>query len=177
MVFPETQGGRRQIPGLRPSWWLAQMFTPTRNNVVPQGSRRKDILRRMFASCARFQTKNRRSLHKVNGCRGSRVRPHIRIWYAKICRQVPTLKRCTLFCGVTPCHLIQVYRRFGGTYCPSLQGQSIGQASKQQAQSSVRNTSRPDYTASYPIIQHSSLSAVKTSNLNNNIANFTTLRR
>jgi hypothetical protein len=47
----------------------------------------------------------------------------------------------TVFWDATPCNLIEVYRRFVGTYCLHLQGRGISRARKQA--SSARITVRP----------------------------------
>jgi hypothetical protein len=42
------------------------------------------------------------------------------------------LCKSTIFWDVTPCSLVGIYRRFGGTGCLHIQSRSIGQASKRQ---------------------------------------------
>jgi hypothetical protein len=37
-----------------------------------------------------------------------------------------------IFWDVTPCSLVEVHGRFGGTYCLHIQGRSVSQGSNQQ---------------------------------------------
>jgi hypothetical protein len=42
--------------------------------------------------------------------------------------------KCNIIWDVTPCSVVNVYRRFGGTYCPDLQDRTRNQARRKQSE-------------------------------------------